>query len=100
MANIELLAQRHADLLSTVGFSDDKDRFGVKLLPHPKNPKVKLVASLRVEGRLDLFTEFGSSPLNMPGDPLNVCIGIPDHDKSFVEAITKTTVAHFLSLEP
>lgn len=100
MPNIETLAKRHEELLTGLGFVDDADRFGVKLLRHPANPKVKLVATSRSEGRLDLFTEFGSSPLNMPGDPLNVCLGIPDHDKTFTESLAKTVVTHFLSLIP
>lgn len=90
-------ALRNAEMLSEIGFIVDTSRFMVMHYPHPSNPKVTLVASERTGERLDLFTQFGSSPLNTPGDPLNICIGIPDHDKSFVEAIALTVVEQFLS---
>lgn len=88
---------RNTEMLSKLGFSETENP-GVMTLTHPDKPKVQLVASQRLVERMDLFTQFGSSPLNTPGDPLNICIGIPDHDKVFAEAVAKTVVAHFLSL--
>lgn len=88
---------RNDEMLNRLGFPE-VDEFGLAAIAHPGNDKVTLVSSQRVPDRLDLFTQFGSGPLNTPGDPLNICIGIPDHDKALAEAITKTVIDHFLSL--
>lgn len=98
MPDMVAIAKRNDELLAGLGFAADTERWGVHSIAHPSNSKVQLVASSRVEGRLDLFTQFGSSPLNTPGDPLNICIGINDHDKALVEAVAKTVVAQFLAL--
>lgn len=97
MPDLETLAKRHDSILDRLGFVPG-DRIGVKVIRHPDNEKVQLLAVSATEGHLDLFTQFGSSPLNTIGDPLNICIRIPDHDEAFVEAVVPNVVAHFLSL--
>lgn len=89
---------RHESILAAHGFQPMEDYLGVMVLDHPRIPKVKLVASTRVGGRIDLFTQFGSSPLNTPGDPMNICLGVNDHDEVFVGLIIVSVVAHFLNL--
>lgn len=90
---------RNESMLARLGFAQMEDRGGVMVIAHPENPKVKLIASSLVEGRLDLFTQFGSSPLNTPGDPLNICMGINDHDPVLVETMVATATEYFTNLE-
>jgi hypothetical protein len=73
-------------------------RYGVMELVHPKYPTLVLLSSQLVPNRLDLFTEYDRYPMNVEGDPRNICIGIPEHDPAFVEAIMDATVKHFLNL--
>lgn len=98
MPDIIKVWSRHEAMLTRLGFVPMDEYVGVMVMEHPNKPKVRLVASARVEGRLDLFTQFGSSPLNTPGDPLNICIGVNDHDEVFAEHMTETVVSHFISL--
>lgn len=99
MPDIIKVWSRHERMLTAQGFQPMEDYVGVMFMEHPVKPKVRLVASARVEGRIDFFTQFGSSPLNTPGDPLNICLGINDHDDIFVGVMTASVVAHFLNLK-
>lgn len=92
-------ALRNVEMLTELGFVEDTSRFMVMHLPHPENPKITLVASERTDARLDLFTQFGSSPLNWNNEPLNICLGIPDHDETLAKALASTVVEHFLNLK-
>lgn len=99
MPDIIKVWSRHEHMLTAQDFKPVDDRVGVMFIEHPENPKVRLVASSRVEGRLDLFTQFGSSPLNTPGDPLNICMGINDHDPILIGHMVATVAAYFRNLE-
>lgn len=93
-------AGKNSSFLKSIGFADDASRHGVLVLAHPSIPKVKLVAFEDSRNEyMDLFTEFGSSPLNTPGDRLNICIRIQNHDDFFATVMANTVVQHFLSLK-
>lgn len=91
---------KNESFLKSIGFIPDETRSGVLVYPHPRIPKVKLVAFGESRNDyFDLFTEFGSSPLNTPGDPMNICIRIQDHDYRFATVMANNVVQHFLSLK-
>jgi hypothetical protein len=91
--------RKNDTLLKELGFVADDDRLGIRVLNHPTIAKVRLVSY--DDGRnphVDMFTEFGSSPLNVPGDPLNICIRVQNHNDAFAESVIRTVVESFLSL--
>ena len=91
--------RKNDDLLARLGFVADVDREGLRVLNHPTLAKVKLVSY--DDGHnpyVDMFTQFGSSPLNAVGDPLNICIRVQNHNDVFAEAVIRTVVENFRSL--
>ena len=100
-------ATNHDTFLSALGFNRlDRNFSQLMVLPHPADEKLTLVAFQHrgSDGtRLDLFTEYKESsvsyPLNTPGDPRNICLGIPDHNPAFVATMVTAVVGHFKGLE-
>ena len=92
---------KNDDFLVSLGFLKD-ERIALMFLPHPNNSEFRLIASQyfeREDHKLNFFTEFNSLPANMPGDPKNICIGVPNHDNVFLESVSRAFVEHFISLD-
>lgn len=87
-------------LLKELGFVSEDSHRDVLVLTHPIEPALKLVA-YDGAGRmnyLDMFTELGTQPMNIPGEPRNICIRVQNHNDVFAGAVIRTVVEQFRDL--
>lgn len=92
----------------TAGFMGDPSQRQFTLR-HPANAAVELVAFINVVTPFDkdgkyhnaaLYTLVNDHPLNVPGHPLNISVGLSEiHDAALYGAIVNSVAARFVELE-